>query len=53
MSNKRHLHRLAVLALTGGFMLQVTGCVAGLAPVFASFVESTLLSLLLGGVLPQ
>lgn len=44
----RRVLRILALASAGGFMFQLTGCAAGLAPVFASLVESALLSLLLG-----
>ncbi len=42
--------RIAALAATGGFLFQAVGCATGLTPVFLSFVESALLSLLLGGL---
>jgi len=47
-SGCRRILRILALASTGGFMLQLTGCAAGLAPVLVSLVESTVLSLLLG-----
>ena len=39
--------RVAVLVLTGGCLLQVGGCAAGLTPVYLSLAESTILSALM------
>ena len=44
----RKVGRFIALALTGGCLLQLTGCVTGLLPVALSFAESTILSDLLG-----
>ena len=49
MGKHRCLRRIA-LVLTGGCLLQLTGCVSGLAPVLVSFAESAILSALLGGL---
>ncbi len=46
MSRHGSLRRFAALGVVGGCLLQVTGCVAGIAPVLASFAESALLSYL-------
>ncbi len=53
LKNRRLLRHSVVLVLTGGCLLQVTGCVTGLAPVYLSFAESAVLNFLLGSlVLP-
>lgn len=46
-TRSRQTRRALVLLAGGGILLQVTGCLGGLAPVWASFLESTALSLLL------
>ena len=43
----RNIGRFLALALTGGCLLQLTGCVTGLLPVALSFAESTIFSDLL------
>lgn len=43
-----HLRRMAMLAATGGVLLQLAGCASGLSPVLVSFAESAVLSFLLG-----
>ncbi|UCC30124.1 MAG: hypothetical protein JSU86_18240 [Phycisphaerales bacterium] len=48
MLNRRLLRNSVALLLTGGCLLQVAGCVTGLAPVYLSLAESAVLSLLLG-----
>lgn len=48
MLNRRLVRNVMALLFTGGCLLQVTGCVTGLAPVYLSLVESAVLSLLLG-----
>ena len=46
---KRHrLGRFVILLTTGGCLLQVVGCVAGLAPTIVSYAESAALRGLLG-----
>ena len=52
MRKPERLIRFATLALTGGCLLQFTGCSTGLLPIILSFAESAVLSLLLGGVAP-
>ncbi|MCH8253260.1 MAG: hypothetical protein IID36_12485 [Planctomycetes bacterium] len=47
---KTRLSRFAALAVTGGFLLQIVGCSASLAPIFLSLAESAILSSLLGGL---
>lgn len=49
-TNSGRAARIAALAATGGLLFQAVGCATGLTPVFLSFVESALLSLLLGGL---
>ena len=39
--------RIFAVVAMGGCLLQVGGCVSGLAPIYLSIVESTLLSMLL------
>lgn len=39
--------RVLAAVVTGGCLLQVGGCLSGLAPIFLSIAESTLLSMLL------
>lgn len=51
MNGKRVLRFLQLVA-TGGVVFQVTGCAGGLAPVFLSLAESTVLDLLLTALLP-
>jgi len=51
MQTKRRLERIAVLMATGGCLLQVAGCAAGLAPAYASLVESAVLRALIGALL--
>jgi len=48
LKNRRLLRHSVVLVLTGGCLLQVTGCVTALAPVYLSLAESAVLSMLLG-----
>jgi hypothetical protein len=43
---KSHI-RWAKIVLAGGFLVQATGCAAGLAPVLTSYVESYLLQFIL------
>ena len=50
MRKSLRLHHYAVLLAMGGCLLQLVGCVSGLAPVFISLGESALLSALFGGV---
>jgi len=50
MTSPRMLFRTLGLFATGGLLMQVTGCATGVLPVFLSFVESTVLSLLFGGL---
>ena len=48
MFKRRRLARFVALAFVGGNLVQIAGCAAGLAPIVASFLESAVLSLLLG-----
>ena len=41
---------MALVLVSGGCLLQVTGCAAGFLPVVLSVVESAALSLITGGL---
>lgn len=43
--------RTLMLILSGGVLCQLTGCAAALVPVALSFVESSLISALIGATL--
>ena len=45
-NKRRQPGRLLAAVALGGCLLQVGGCVTGLAPVYLSILESTLLSTL-------
>jgi len=47
---RRRTIRLAAVLVAGGVVMQLAGCAAGLAPVFLSFVESTVLRALLSPI---
>ena len=53
METRRRLYRFAALVAVGGCMVQLAGCVSGLAPALFGLGESTalytLLSAFLGG----
>jgi hypothetical protein len=51
MREHRKLGRFVILVVSGGCLLQVVGCISGLAPVFASYAESAALHGLLGVLL--
>lgn len=44
---RRQPGRLFAVIASGGCLLQAGGCISGLAPIYLSIVESTLLSMLL------
>ena len=48
MRRRHRLGRFVILLATGGCLLQVVGCVAGLAPAMVSYAESAALRGLLG-----
>lgn len=50
MKKLQKAQRALCMVAVGACMLQATGCVAGLAPAFASYLESALVSYLLGGL---
>jgi hypothetical protein len=50
MTDRKRFRKFAAIAAVGGLVFQVTGCAAGLVPVFLSFVESSLITALLGGL---
>lgn len=52
MLQRRRLARIVTLTVIGGSLLQITGCVAGLAPVLLGFAESALYGMLLSGLVP-
>jgi len=52
MYDRRTLRRFVVLVASGGLLLQLVGCAAGLGPILLSVAESGLLNLLLGSVAP-
>jgi hypothetical protein len=50
MHRHRKIGRLLAVAFGGGCLLQLVGCATGLIPTALSFVESAILSALLGGL---
>ncbi len=50
MNGYRNVRRWTGLVVCGGFLFQLLGCAATIAPVLLSFGESTALSFLLQGI---
>ena len=51
MRMPRRFGRILALLATGGCLVQVTGCASGLVPAYLSFAESTVLRLILAGLI--
>ena len=50
MTSKSRWIRLATVAFAGGSLVQIAGCLAGLAPTLASYGESLALSALVNAI---
>lgn len=50
MRTLKTAQRALAMVAVGACMLQATGCAAGFAPAFASYIESAVVSYLLGGL---
>jgi len=52
MSSFRKVRRVVALVACGGTLLQVAGCAAAFAPVVLSYLESSIVNLLLQTLTP-